>query len=56
MSFSNHKNTTNELDLGIQLSRKATGKYFFWGKWGWEQRSSGPEESEERVGRENRNR
>lgn len=29
MSFSSHKNTTNELDLGIQLSGKATGKYFF---------------------------
>lgn len=28
MSFSSHKNTTNELELGIQLSGKATGKYF----------------------------
>lgn len=28
MSFSSHKNTTHELELGIQLSGKATGKYF----------------------------
>lgn len=28
MSFSSHKNTTNELELGIQLSGEATRKYF----------------------------
>lgn len=28
MSFSSHKNTTNELELGIQLSGNATRKYF----------------------------
>lgn len=28
MSFSSHKNTTNELELGIQLSGKAARKCF----------------------------